>query len=294
MARGDTAVADRDHLADAARRLRVLANLDVTFRGKFATDRRSFTLTGLHGCRTAALRGLSIQPGAGVGGKAMAQVRPVVVDDYTRADDISHQYDRAVGAEGIRAMLAVPVRTDHGVVGVLYGGIRSTQTIGEPVLRQAVRLAREAEFRIAVDEVVDRRLAEVGPLRDDGGGLADENGVDRERLREVQAELLEIAHTTPDSSTRQRLSALSRRIVDSSERAPAPRDLNSEPTVRLSDREVDVLIQVAVGCNNAEVGRRLSILSTTVKSYLQSAMRKLDAHNRVEAVCTARRLGLIP
>ena len=34
--------------------------------------------------------------------------------------------------------------------------------------------------------------------------------------------------------------------------------------------------------------------AVTVKSYLQNAMAKLSAHNRLEAVSAARRLGLIP
>ncbi|WP_432196152.1 response regulator transcription factor [Streptomyces sp. bgisy027] len=47
-------------------------------------------------------------------------------------------------------------------------------------------------------------------------------------------------------------------------------------------------------CNNAEVGRRLSLLPETVKSYLRSAMRKLGAGTRFEAVVAARRQGLLP
>jgi DNA-binding NarL/FixJ family response regulator len=41
---------------------------------------------------------------------------------------------------------------------------------------------------------------------------------------------------------------------------------------------------VALGCSNAEAGRKLSLLPETVKSYLRSAMRKLGASARFEAV----------
>ncbi|WP_373464432.1 helix-turn-helix transcriptional regulator [Streptomyces sp. V4I2] len=56
----------------------------------------------------------------------------------------------------------------------------------------------------------------------------------------------------------------------------------------LSPRELDVLAQVARGCSNAEVGRRLSLLPETVKSCLRCAMRKLGASTRFEGVVATR------
>jgi DNA-binding CsgD family transcriptional regulator len=278
-------------LGHATRKLHELTNADVVFRGVYTGNERSFILSDLHGAQTNALSGLSIRRGAGVGGKAMTHIRPVAVDDYTRAGDISHQYDRDVSAEGIRAMFAVPVRNRSGVVGVLYGGFRSAISIGDTVLGPAVRAAREAEFHISVDEAVERRLAEI-ETSTRNAAIADEKSVARERLREIQAEILEIAHGLGDASVRQQLCDLSRRITDS---VGQPDSVAGAPQKRLlSSREVEVLIQVAVGCSNREAGLRLSVLPTTVKSYLQSAMRKLNASNRVEAVCTARRLGIIP
>jgi DNA-binding CsgD family transcriptional regulator len=62
----------------------------------------------------------------------------------------------------------------------------------------------------------------------------------------------------------------------------------------LAPRELDVLAWVAEGSTNAAVARRLGLRPETVKSYLRSAMRKLGAHTRGEAVATARRAGLLP
>ena len=56
----------------------------------------------------------------------------------------------------------------------------------------------------------------------------------------------------------------------------------------------DVVSQVALGCTNAETATRLSIKPETVKAYLRSAMRKLEAHSRHEAVVRSRSLGIIP
>ncbi|PRC60968.1 helix-turn-helix transcriptional regulator, partial [Mycobacterium sp. ITM-2017-0098] len=38
----------------------------------------------------------------------------------------------------------------------------------------------------------------------------------------------------------------------------------------LTPRELDVLVQVALGCTNVEAGQRLSLKPETVKSYLRS------------------------
>ncbi|GAA2927833.1 hypothetical protein GCM10010446_10440 [Streptomyces enissocaesilis] len=50
---------------------------------------------------------------------------------------------------------------------------------------------------------------------------------------------------------------------------------------------------VAAVSTNAGAGERLGLRPETVKGYLRSAMRKLGAHTRLEAV-VARRAGLLP
>ena len=64
--------------------------------------------------------------------------------------------------------------------------------------------------------------------------------------------------------------------------------------VRLSPREIDVLACAALGATNAEIAATLGLREGTVKSYLQSAMAKLDAATRHAAVAKARRAGLLP
>jgi DNA-binding CsgD family transcriptional regulator len=57
---------------------------------------------------------------------------------------------------------------------------------------------------------------------------------------------------------------------------------------------VDVLACVAAGATNGGAAARLGLRPETVKGYLRSAMRKLGAHTRLEAVVAARRAGLLP
>ncbi|MGY1832275.1 response regulator transcription factor [Geodermatophilus sp. SYSU D01180] len=104
----------------------------------------------------------------------------------------------------------------------------------------------------------------------------------------VRADLRLVTQETGDAALRDRLPAACTRLA-----ALGTAD-GAAPAVRLSGREVDVLTQVALGCSNREVAARLSLRPETVKSYLGSAMTKLDAHTRLEAVSRARRLGLVP
>lgn len=277
-------------LGVAARRLRSLTNVDVAFTGVDRPGRPWFQLGNVHGGRTGGLDGLAVVRGSGVGGRAMSLARPVAVRDYAGAHSITHQYDGVVLGEGIRAMFAVPAVHRGRVFGMLYGAFRAPVGIGDRVLSTASDIVREVEGRIAVDESVSRRLAEIERARVEAEP-PDEASVARERLREIQAELLEIACTSSDPGLRERLQRISRELVGGPPAESAPQHGRR---ALLTVRELDVLVQAAVGCSNREIGTRLSILPTTVKSYLQSAMRKLGAANRVEAVCAARRLGLIP
>ena len=90
---------------------------------------------------------------------------------------------------------------------------------------------------------------------------------------------------------RERLAAIERRLAALSQSdSEPPLDLD----VRLSPRETDVLACAALGSTNSEIAAALSLREGTVKSYLQSAMAKLDASTRHAAVARARRAGLLP
>ncbi|MFF7155381.1 response regulator [Streptomyces sp. NPDC008139] len=62
---------------------------------------------------------------------------------------------------------------------------------------------------------------------------------------------------------------------------------------RLSERETAVLRLVAEGCTNAEIGRRLFIGESTVKTHLLRAFAKLDVTDRTAAVTSAMRYGIL-
>jgi two-component system nitrate/nitrite response regulator NarL len=61
----------------------------------------------------------------------------------------------------------------------------------------------------------------------------------------------------------------------------------------LTPREHEILRRAARGESNAEIAKAIFLAPTTVKSYLQSALRKLGARNRVEAVFKLSELRLL-
>jgi DNA-binding NarL/FixJ family response regulator len=70
--------------------------------------------------------------------------------------------------------------------------------------------------------------------------------------------------------------------------------LDSRPdSPRLTDRETEVLRQVATGRTARQIAQALVISHRTVENHVQSTLRKLQLHNRVELAHYAIEHGLI-
>jgi DNA-binding NarL/FixJ family response regulator len=63
--------------------------------------------------------------------------------------------------------------------------------------------------------------------------------------------------------------------------------------VRLTEREGEVLRQMATGLPNKAIARELGISEHTVKFHVGAVLSKLDAQSRTEAVTLAARRGLL-
>ena len=61
----------------------------------------------------------------------------------------------------------------------------------------------------------------------------------------------------------------------------------------MTDREIEVLQQVAAGNSNKIVADHLSITEETVKAHMKSILSKLDANDRTHAVTIALKRGII-
>ncbi|MFI5607976.1 LuxR C-terminal-related transcriptional regulator [Amycolatopsis sp. NPDC051903] len=253
---------ERRRVAGVLRAVRSLDHVDVAFAASVDGGAGTFVLDRFDGARTDLLRNLVIPIGDGVGGRCIALGRPVFVKDYVAARGITHRFDGAVAGEGLSAMFAVPVTSGGAVRFVVYGAARTPVVFGERLIDRAVDLVKRS----------------AAPLREDPPKQL--------TVREVASELAELAAAVPDPAVGRRLRELGACLSG----RPAEEDL----PVRLSPRELDVLTAVAMGDGNVDVARRLGLTVQTVKSYLKSAMAKLDSHTRGEAVYRARRAGLLP
>lgn len=68
----------------------------------------------------------------------------------------------------------------------------------------------------------------------------------------------------------------------------------AEQVSQLTDRERAVLILIAEGLSNADIGRRLHISMGTVKDGISAIFTKLSVGSRVQAALVAERAGLLP
>jgi DNA-binding NarL/FixJ family response regulator len=59
----------------------------------------------------------------------------------------------------------------------------------------------------------------------------------------------------------------------------------------LSDREIELLKQVAAGCSNKAASERMLICEDTVKGHMRNILSKLNANDRTHAVTIALRRG---
>ncbi|WP_405824964.1 LuxR C-terminal-related transcriptional regulator [Streptomyces sp. NBC_01390] len=274
---------DGDALRQALRQVHDRSGIPVLFGGQ--VEDTSLSLSQFIGVRTASLRGLRVRAEAGLGGQVLTTARPAKVTDYRSARSITHDYDHPVRLEGIRSVVAVPVVVSGAVRAVLYGAGRGPAPLGDRAADAVAAASRRLAAELVIRDEVDHRLRLLDAAR--SGAVDGHRGVAPDELRQVHAELRRIAQQVPDGDLRGRL-------LDAAGRLARPSDAPAAPGPALAPRELDVLAEVALGCSNAEAGRRLSLLPETVKSYLRSAMRKLGASTRFEAVVAARRQGLLP
>lgn len=282
---------DSDVLRGAIRELRRCTGVPVAFGGLETGG--AARLSEFVGTRTAALVGLKIRRGAGLGGRVLTTGRPDSVDDYRVDRRITHDYDRHVAAEGLRAVLAVPIVAEGAFRGVLYGGVRQPQPIGERVVRLAMVAAADAGRELAIRAEVRRRVRDAQAQQRAAASGGRLGSSELEQVRAAHAQLRSLATAIGDDNLKARLAEVAGLLARAvaAEAAPAACQPARPP---LSARELDVLAHVALGCTNAEAGAELGLAAETVKAYLRSASRKLGAGSRFEAVVAARAAGLLP
>ena len=84
--------------------------------------------------------------------------------------------------------------------------------------------------------------------------------------------------------------AITKRVINAFTRVPRP--AVPDEVRDLSPREREVLLLIARGLSNAEIGHELFISETTVKTHVTHILQKLDLRDRVQAVVLAYQTGM--
>lgn len=85
--------------------------------------------------------------------------------------------------------------------------------------------------------------------------------------------------------------SVTKRLI--SEFAKRPEAGEVEGLGELTERELEVLAQVARGLSNAEIAEELYVSETTVKTHVSHILTKLHLRDRVQAVVIAYESGLV-
>ena len=88
--------------------------------------------------------------------------------------------------------------------------------------------------------------------------------------------------------------SITRRVIEEFVRRP-PESARTPPAelAELTERELEVLRQVARGLSNAEIAKELYVSETTVKTHVSHILMKLGLRDRVQAVVFAYESGVV-
>ncbi|MGW1173873.1 LuxR C-terminal-related transcriptional regulator [Kitasatospora sp. NPDC002543] len=142
-------------LGDLARRVVGECGADVGLVGVpeplpgRGSGREGMVLRHWAGTRADLLHEVPVPAGLGLGGRALAERAPTWVPDYRAATTISHDYDAAVAAEDLYAMLTVPLLHGGTVHGVVYASLRAVVPFGDVRISAVGKLAAAATRALA-------------------------------------------------------------------------------------------------------------------------------------------------
>ncbi|HTJ35509.1 MAG TPA: response regulator transcription factor [Dactylosporangium sp.] len=222
-------------------------------------------------------------------------IRVVVVDDQ--------ELMRA----GFRMILSA--QADMEVVGEAGDGaeaLRLLRTVAADVVVMDIRMpvmdgiaataevaGRDGGPRVLVLTTFDTDEDAFAALRAGASGFLLKNAPPAELLAAIRVVAAGDAVVAPNVTRRLLDRFADRFVLAAPSNVPGRGGAGGERLELLTDRERQVLLLVAEGLSNAEIGERLRVAETTVKTHVGRVLTKLGLRDRVQAVVLAYESGLV-
>ena len=166
---------------------------------------------------------------------------------------------------------------------VVLMDVRMPRRDGVAATREVV--AQKLPVRVLILTTFDLDDYVVGALRAGASGFL---------AKDVPAEELVQAIRTVAAGDAVVAPRILRRLLDRfANLLPDPAVQLPNQLAALTERETEVLVQVAKGLSNAEIAQVLTVSETTVKTHVGHMLTKLGLRDRVQAVVLAYETGLV-
>jgi DNA-binding NarL/FixJ family response regulator len=112
-------------------------------------------------------------------------------------------------------------------------------------------------------------------------------------VKDVRPEQLADAVRTVAAGEALLAPSITRRLVEEFVSRPRPGARAPDALGELTDRELDVLREIARGLSNGEIAEKLVVSEATVRTHVTHILAKLGLRDRVQAVVVAYETGLV-
>jgi DNA-binding NarL/FixJ family response regulator len=215
-------------------------------------------------------------------------IRILLADDQTlvragfrglldRSDDLEVVAEAATGVEAVERTLAT--QPDIVLMDVrmpVMDGLEATRRIINDPRLTRVRVVVLTTFD--VDEYVFEAL---------------QSGASGFLLKDVEPDELRHAVRVVARGDALLAPGVTRRLIASFVARGSVRPESAQRLAPLTDREREVVMQVAAGLSNDEIAEQLTLSTATVKTHVSRSMSKLGARDRAQLVVLAYETGLV-
>ena len=192
------------------------------------------------------------------------------------ADDMETVAEVSNGAEAVEVVRSRPVD-------VVLMDIRMPVMDGTEATRQITALGGETKVLVLTTFDLDEYV--FAALRNGASGFLLKDALPEDLLGAIRTVASGGAIVAP-SATRRLLDHIAPKL-------PVGKKHDDSRLEGLTDREREVLMEVAKGANNTEIGSRLYMAEGTVKTHIGRLLAKLQARDRVGLVLIAHECGLL-